>query len=252
MEEGKVDLGRCTFLAMDQADRMLALGFGEKLRAIADSIRPDRQTLVTLTCATRESRQLACELTNDPVNVSVGTAAQEQQIRRVEHIVIVCEEAEKEDKLVALLKDILSDESDRAVVFVEMQQTVEDLVAVLGIQGCPAVGIHRKKTEQEHQRALDALRSGKALVLVATDVASRAMELDNVRFVVSFDHPIHSSDLLRRFRQAVRPDGTGRMYTFLRPDERVHAKELMWFLQEKNQPLPPQLRQVAAKKATRE
>ncbi|XP_037528246.1 probable ATP-dependent RNA helicase DDX5 [Rhipicephalus sanguineus] len=231
MEEGKANLGRCTFLAIDEADRMLVLGFGEKVRAIADSIRPDRQTLVTLT---------------------VGTATQEQQIQRVEHVVVVCEEAEKEGKLVGLLKDILSDESDRAIVFVEMKERVEDLVLTLRSRGCPAVGIHGNKTEQEHQCALDALRSGKAPVLVATDVATRALELDNVRYVVSCDHPIHSSDLLRRFRHAARPDGTGRMYTFLRPDEREHAKELMWFLQENKQPLPPQLREVAAKKATRQ
>lgn len=100
-----------------------------------------------------------------------------------------------------------------------MKQRVEDLVAILRIQACPAVSIHRNKTEQEHQWAFDALRSGKALVLIATDVATRAVELDNVRFVVSFDHPIHPSDLLRLFRYAARPDGTGKMYAFLRPDE---------------------------------
>lgn len=89
MEKGMVNLGRCTLLAMDEADRMLAQGFAENIRAIADSIRPDRQTLVTLTCATRENRQLACALTKDPVNVSVGTATLEQRVRRVEHIVVV-------------------------------------------------------------------------------------------------------------------------------------------------------------------
>ncbi|XP_037528252.1 probable ATP-dependent RNA helicase DDX5 [Rhipicephalus sanguineus] len=129
-----------------------------------DSIRLDRQTLVTLTCLTRESRQLACQL-KDPVDVNVGTATQEHQIQRAQHIVVVCEEAEKEGKLVTLLKGILQDESDRAVVFVEMKQRVEDLVSTLHSQGCPAVGIHGNKTEQKHQWALDALRSDKAPVL---------------------------------------------------------------------------------------
>ncbi|KAL3211281.1 hypothetical protein MRX96_036512 [Rhipicephalus microplus] len=133
-----------------------------------------------------------------------------------------------------------------------MKQRVEDLVAILRIQAGPAVGIHRNKTEQEHQWAFHTLRSGKALVLIATDVATRAVELDNVHFVVSFDHPIHSSDLLRRFRYAARPDGTGKMHAFLRPDEHEHAKKLMWFLQENKQSLPPKLWQVAEKKATRQ
>ncbi|KAL1423446.1 hypothetical protein MTO96_021058 [Rhipicephalus appendiculatus] len=249
MEEGKVNLGRCTFLAIDDADRMLEMGFGKNLRAIADNIRPDRQTFVKLTCATKESWELAHEFTNDPVDVSVGTATHDQQNQRVEHILFLCEKAKKEDKLVGLLKDILRDDSDRAVVFVERQQTVEHLASTFRIQGWPAVGIHAKKTEQEHEGALNALRSGKVPLLVATDVAARAMELDNFHFVVGYDHPIHSSDYRRRFGHAARPDGTGRMYTFLAPDDHVRAKELMRFLRENKLPLPPGLRKVANKVA---
>lgn len=249
MEEGKVNLRRCTFLAIDEADRMRDMGFGKNLRAIADNIRPDRQTLVRLTNATKESRELAQEFTNDPINVSVGTAMQEQQNRRVEHVVFLCEKTKKEDKLVALLKDILRDESDRAVVFVERQQTVEHLASTLCSQGWSAVGIHAKKTEQEHQGALDALRSGTASLLVATDVATRTVDLENVHFVVSYDYPTHSSDLQRRFSHAARFDGAGRMYTFLAPDDHVRARELMRFFREKRQPLPPGLRNVANKAA---
>ncbi|KAL1485121.1 hypothetical protein MTO96_032170 [Rhipicephalus appendiculatus] len=139
----------------------------------------------------------------------------EQHNQRVEHIVFVCDKAKKEDKLVGLLKDILRDDSDRAVIFVERQQTVEYLASILRIKGWPTVGIHGKKTEQEHEWALSALRSGKVSVLVTNDVATKAMELDNVRFVVSYDHPVHSSDYRRRFGHEIRPDATGRLYTFL-------------------------------------
>ncbi|KAL1423480.1 hypothetical protein MTO96_021091 [Rhipicephalus appendiculatus] len=160
-------------------------------RAIADNVRPDRQTVVRLTHATKQSRELAPEFTNDSVNVTVGTATQEQQNQRVGHIVFVCKKAKKKDKLAALLKDILSNDSDRAVTFVERQQTVEDLASTLRLQGSPAVGIHAKKMEQEHQGALDVLRQSTTSFLVATNVATKAMEPDNVRFVVSYDHPVH-------------------------------------------------------------
>ncbi|KAL1467909.1 hypothetical protein MTO96_005684 [Rhipicephalus appendiculatus] len=173
---------------------MLEMGFGRNLRAIAENVRPDRQTIVRLTCATKESRELAREFTNDAVNVSVGAATEEQQNRLVEHSVIVCEKAKKENKLIAL--------------------------------ALPVVGIHGKKTKQERQWALDALRSGKVAVLVTTDAAMRAVVLDNVRFVVSYDHPLHSSDHPHRVRHVARPDGTGRMCTFLAPDDHVRAREL--------------------------
>ncbi|XP_037288856.2 putative ATP-dependent RNA helicase DDX5 [Rhipicephalus microplus] len=247
MEEGKVNLGRCTLLAMADVDRMLEMGFGKNLRVIADNIRPDRQTLVKLTCATKESWELAQKFTNNPVNISVGTATQEQQNKLVEHVVLICEKAKKVDKLVSLLKDILRDETGQTVVFVERQQTVEHLASVLRLQGWPAVGIHAKKTDQEHQEAFNALRSGKASVLVATDMATKPIELDRVRFVVSYDHPVHSSDYRRRYGHAVRLDGRGRTYTFLAPDDHVRARELMRFFRDNKLSLPPGLRKVANK-----
>lgn len=249
MEEHKVNLRRCTLLAVDEADRILAVGLGKELRTIVDNIRPDRQTLVRLSCVTRESRALAEELTNDAINVSVGTATLVLKSRRVEHLVFVCEDAQKEDELVALLNDIINDESDRAVVFVERQQTVEDLASTLCHHGWPTVGIHGKMSKKEHKWALEALRLGRATVLVATDMGSRSVELENVRFVVSYDYPSNPGEYSRRFSHAARPDGTGRKYTFLAPGEGLHARELTWFLRENKQPIPRQLRKVANKAA---
>ncbi|KAL3251397.1 hypothetical protein MRX96_055144 [Rhipicephalus microplus] len=205
------------------------------------------QTLVKLTCATKESWELAQKFTNDPINISVGTAAQEQQNKRVEHVVFICEKAEKVDKLVSLLKDIHRDDTDQTIVFVERQLTVEYLASILCLQGWPAVGIHAKKTDHEHEEALNALCSGKASVLVATDMATKPTELDRVRFVVSYDHPVHSSDYRRRYGHAVRLDGRGRSYTFLAPDDHVRARELIRFFRDNKLPLPPGLRKVANK-----
>ncbi|XP_037288874.2 putative ATP-dependent RNA helicase DDX5 [Rhipicephalus microplus] len=249
MDEHRVNLSRCTLLVLDEADRMLAVGLGKNLRTIVDNIRPDRQTLVMLACVTRESREFAEELTKDCIDVSIGAATLSHNGHRVEHIVFVCEEAEKEDKLFALLNDILNDETGRVVVFVETKQTVEYLAATLCNLGCPTVGVHGKKSKKEHKRALDTFHLGRTAVLVATDMVARAMELQNVSCVVSYDYPSNSGEYLRRFRHAARPDGTGKKYTFLAPDEGVHARELMRFLRQNKQPIPPQLLAVANKVA---
>ncbi|KAH8034900.1 hypothetical protein HPB51_003187 [Rhipicephalus microplus] len=212
-----------------------------------DVPKPILHTLVKLTCATKESWELAQKFTNDPVNISVGTATQEQQNKRVDRVVLICEKAKKVGKLVNLLKDILRDDTDQAIVFVERQQTVEHLASILCLQGWPAVGIHAKKTDQEHQEAFNALCSGKAFVLVATDMATKPIQLDRVRFVVSYDHPVHSSDYRRRYGHAIRLDGRGRTYTFLAPDDHVRARELMRFFRDNKLPLPHGLRKVANK-----
>ncbi|KAH7970930.1 hypothetical protein HPB49_016827 [Dermacentor silvarum] len=249
MEECKVNLLCCTYLVLDEADRMLEMGFDRELRTIAGNIRPDRQTLVWLASRARKAHQLVQALSKDCVTVSVGMATKDNQNQRVEHIVVVCEKAEKEDKLIALFEDILHDESDRVIIFVEMKQTVEDLVSSVRLQGWPAMGIHGRKTAQERDWALSAFRFGKVPILVATDVTGRALDAANVRYVISYEYPTNPDEYPRRFKHADRPDGTGRAYTFVTPDNCVRATELMWFLREAQQVIPADLRKVANKVA---
>lgn len=250
MEDCKVNLHRCTYLVLDEVDRMVAMGFRKQLCAIANNTRPDRQTLVWLSSRTLESHRLVEELAKDYVTVSVGTVTPEYKNRQIEHIVYFCEKADKEDELIALLKDILKEESDKAIVFVETKKTVEELTWSMRLQGWLAVGIHSSKTEREREWALNALRFGKARVLVATDMIAKALHLDNVRFVVSYDCPSNPGEYSRRFEHAARLDGTGRKYTFLEPGDSAHARELMWFLQDAKLAIPAQLRKVA-KQVTR-
>ncbi|KAH6941167.1 hypothetical protein HPB50_014466 [Hyalomma asiaticum] len=247
MEMCKVNLRGCTLLAIDELDSLLTMGFGKELTIITRNVRPDRQTLVGLAWGTNESREFAEKLTKDSVKVSVGMAPQEHEYRRVEHVIIFCEEAEKENKLVELLKDILTEHSDRAVVFVDRKQTVEELPLALCRQGLQAVGTHGQIIEQEHKWAMDALQRSEASILVATDVTTRPLVLDNVHYVVSYDYPIHPNDYARRFGYAARSNGAGRKYTFLLSNDRAHARELLWFLRENKLSVPPQLRDLANK-----
>lgn len=242
MEDCKVNLSHCTCLVIDEADRMLTMGFCKQLRIISDNIRPDRQTFVMLESQTCDTDQLVDEMTTDPVIVTVGAATQEDQSRGAEHIVLVCKEAEKEDKLFALLNDTMNDESDRAIVFVERKQTVEDLVSSMRRRCWPAVGIHGKKTEHEQKWSLDALRLGKASILVATDVAARNINMDNVRYVISYDYPSNHGEYPRRLKHA-----TARKYTFLEPNDYAHAREMIRFFRQTKQTIPPQLRNLAIK-----
>ncbi|KAL3199832.1 hypothetical protein MRX96_043757 [Rhipicephalus microplus] len=145
MEECKVTIRRCTFLVLDELDCMLALGLEQQLRLILENLRPERQTLMWLTSKTTEASQMAEEFMEDYVTVNVGEMSQRSQSRRTEHIVYVCEDSGKEDRLVALFGDILDDKQDKAVVFVETKLKVEDLVTSLRLRDWPVVGIPRPK-----------------------------------------------------------------------------------------------------------
>ncbi|KAH7936218.1 hypothetical protein HPB52_020125 [Rhipicephalus sanguineus] len=247
MEECQINLRCCTYLVLDEVDRMIMMGFEKQLRIIANNIRPDRQTLVWLSSRSMDANRLIEDLTSEYVTVSIGAAAREDHKCQVQHDVIICETVEKEQKLVALFNDILREESDKAVVFVERKQAVEDIVSFLRLQGWPAVGIHGKKTAYERDYALNSLKFSKVPIMVATDVAACALAVDKVRLVVSYDYPSSASEYSRRAGYAARPDGRGVKYTFISPDETQRAKELISFLREAKQVIPPGLRMVANK-----
>ncbi|KAH7936460.1 hypothetical protein HPB52_023670 [Rhipicephalus sanguineus] len=189
--------------------------------------------------------KLTEETTKNLVTVPVGAATQEDQNRRVEHIIFVCKEPEKKDKLFDLLNDIMKDESDRIVVFMVRKQTVEDLASSLHLRGWPAVGIHGNKTEDEQKWSLDAPRSGKAAILVAADVAARNVNTASVHFVVSYDYPSNPDEYPCRLKHVTLPDVAARKYMFLKPHDYVHAREIITFFQQTNQAIAPQLSKVA-------
>ncbi|KAH7935551.1 probable ATP-dependent RNA helicase DDX5 [Rhipicephalus sanguineus] len=249
MEECKVNIRRCTFLVLHEADRMLAMGLEKQLRLIVANVRSDRQTLTWLTSSKREACQLADEFMEDYVTISVGETSQQTQNRRTEHIVYVCDEGDKKDRLIALFEDILDDKRDKAVVFVKTKGDVDDLVTSLRLRDWPAVGIHSKKTEEEREWALNGIRFGRMLVLVATDMAARDLDAVDVRFVVNYDYPRSSDDYALRVKPAVRDDGKGRAYTFLTPTQSRSAKELICILRDAGQAVPQEVLKVAKKVA---
>ncbi|KAH7935763.1 hypothetical protein HPB52_013181 [Rhipicephalus sanguineus] len=187
MEECRINLSHCSYLVLDEADRMISMGFEKQLRVIADYARPDRQTLVWLTSRTMDANRLIDDLTSDYVNVSVGAVAREDQ--KAQHIVYVCEALEKEEKLVTVLNDVLREKDDKAIVFTERKRTVEDIVSKLRLRCWACVAFHGKKTKQERHWALNSVRLGDAPILVSTDAAAGSVSLDNVRLVLRCGSP---------------------------------------------------------------
>lgn len=252
LQEGKLDLALCTYFVLDEADRMVDVGFEQQILAIARYVRPDRQTLMWMSRKPRELYRLADALLNDYVEVNVGEC-QTSPDQGVEQLVCVCAESEKEARLVALLEDILSRHEDavarKVIVFAETRKRVDDLVSKLRLRGWPVVGIHAGTTVGARDWALAAFCRGGTPVLVATDVAARVLHSDRVGYVVNYDCPSSAEAYARRISRASHSTGeTCTAYTFLEPGDRRCAKEMIGILRAAKRKVDPEL-YVIAKRA---
>uniref|UniRef100_A0A667X4V4 RNA helicase n=1 Tax=Myripristis murdjan TaxID=586833 RepID=A0A667X4V4_9TELE len=126
LEAGKTNLRRCTYLVLDEADRMLDMGFEPQIRKIVDQIRPDRQTLMWSATWPKEVRQLAEDFLKEYVQINVG-ALQLSANHNILQIVDVCNDGEKEDKLIRLLEEIMSEKENKTIIFVETKRRCDDL-----------------------------------------------------------------------------------------------------------------------------
>ncbi|RVE69175.1 hypothetical protein OJAV_G00075200 [Oryzias javanicus] len=174
LESGKTNLRRCTYLVLDEADRMLDMAFEPQIRKIVDQIRPDRQTLMWSATWPKEVRQLAEDFLKDYVQINIG-ALELSANHNILQIVDVCMESEKDQKLIQLMEEIMAEKENKTIIFVETKKRCDDLTRRMRRDGWPAMCIHGDKSQPERDWVLSEFRSGKAPVLIATDVASRGL-----------------------------------------------------------------------------
>ncbi|XP_061685148.1 probable ATP-dependent RNA helicase DDX5 isoform X2 [Syngnathoides biaculeatus] len=244
LECGKTNLRRCTYLVLDEADRMLDMGFEPQIRKIVDQIRPDRQTLMWSATWPKEVRQLAEDFLKDYVQINIG-ALQLSANHNILQIVDVCNDIEKEDKLIRLLEEIMSEKENKTIIFVETKRRCDEITRRMRRDGWPAMGIHGDKSQQERDWVLNEFRYGKAPILIATDVASRGLDVEDVKFVINYDYPNSSEDYIHRIGRTARSQKTGTAYTFFTPNNMKQASDLISVLREANQAINPKLIQMA-------
>lgn len=217
-EQGCMDLSEVDTFVLDEADRMLDMGFIHDIRRIAKELPEDRQTLLFSATMADEIARLASQLLKEPQEIRIAPAATtaekiEQKLYFVLH----------EDKR-ALLTQLLEDHGDGnpaelRLIFTKTKHGANRLATQLNKEGIPAEAIHGNKTQAARLKALERFRKGKTSVLVATDVAARGIDVKDITLVVNFDMPMEPDSYVHRIGRTARAGASGLAVSFCSAEE---------------------------------
>ena len=245
IERGRISLANIQYLVLDEADRMLDMGFEPQIRRIVQGedmpgIR-ERQTLMFSATFPRDIQMLAKDFLKDYVFLSVGRvgSTSENITQKIEYV-------EDNDKRSVLLDILASQEpGGLTLVFVETKRMADMLSDFLIGNNLPATSIHGDRTQREREMALQSFRTGRTPIMVATAVAARGLDIPNVTHVVNYDLPSDIDDYVHRIGRTGRAGNTGVSTAFFNRSNKNIVRELVDLLREANQDIPPWLETVA-------
>jgi ATP-dependent RNA helicase RhlE len=214
-------LGRVEYLVLDEADRMLDMGFIHDIRKIVAQLPGARQTLFFSATMPQQIAELAKQMLRDPVRVAVTPAATTAE--RVEQRVIHVERAAKPATLADLLRDPAI---DRALVFTRTKHGADKVVRGLVKSGIAAHAIHGNKSQNQRERVLAEFRTGKIRTLVATDIAARGIDVDGISHVVNYDMPNEPETYVHRIGRTARAGAAGTAISLCAGEETAYLRAI--------------------------
>ena len=221
VERGNVKLGQVTFFVLDEADRMFDMGFIKDVRRIAGSVSKNRQTLLFSATMPNDIAKLSSEILKNPEKVEI--AAQGKPIEKIEQRVYYVNASSKRQ----LLSHLLSDAAlERVIVFTRTKRGANRVAEALEDRGVKSEAIHGNKSQNARQKALDNFSRGKARVLVATDLASRGIDVQGVTHVINYELPADAESYVHRIGRTARAGASGIAVSFCDSSERGQLRSI--------------------------
>ncbi len=218
---GDVYLGKVEVLVLDEADRMLDMGFWPDVRRILSKLPARRQNLLFSATMSPGVLRVIDSTLNDPIQVEVGPKA--VPVDTVEQAVYPVNGMQKAQLLVHLLKQ---DDLERVLVFTRTKHRAERLAKVLRRSGIQAASIHSDRSQGQRQQALDGFKKGRHSVLVATDIVARGIDVDNISHVVNYDLPNTPEEYVHRIGRTARAGNSGNAISFLAAEETPGLRDI--------------------------
>ena len=221
---GNVDLSKVSFFILDEADRMLDMGFYNDIMTIAKQLPANRQTMLFSATMPEEIRKLAKNILNDPVQVTLSLAKPADGITQQAYI---CHEPQK----MAIIKDMFKKESaERVILFVSKKSKVKEVAIALRRMGLNVGEMHSDLSQSERDEIMYQYKSRKIDLLVATDILARGIDIDDIRIVINYDVPRDCDDYIHRVGRTARANTTGRGVTLVSENDQLAFKKIEDFI----------------------
>lgn len=225
MSLGNIDLSRVSFFVLDEADRMLDMGFSDDILQIAKTLPKERQTILFSATMPEKIQELARTIMHDPVEVKLAVSKPAEKINQQAYI---CYEPQK----IRLVKHIFTQiPPQRVIIFTGSKVKTKDLALSLSRAGYNTRAMHSDLTQAERDEVMFLFRSAKVDVLVATDIVARGIDIDDIQLVINYDVPHDEEDYVHRIGRTARAGRGGQAITLVSEKDQPQFKQIERFLQ---------------------
>lgn len=239
------NLRRVSYVVLDEADRMFDMGFEPQINKILGNVRPDRQTVLFSATFPKKMESLARKALTKPIEILVG--GRSVVAAEITQVIEVRTEDTKFHRVLELMGELYeNDEDARSLIFVDRQESADNLLKELGIKGYPSVSVHGGREQIDRDQAIVDFKNGSIPIMVATSVAARGLDVKQLKLVINYDCPNHGEDYVHRAGRTGRAGNTGTAITFVTPEQEKYAGFLIRALEDSKQAVPGILTDMAA------